>query len=162
MYLKLTSPIYSRWYCEYDLLVKFYKQLDRQHMQKACRRHDYITDNMLLHVHVITYKYYSYSPLEVWQLIVWDATCPDTFAPSYFTIAAKQGGACAVAQQAEEKKMNTAGDLQSCHFFPPVAIETTGPRATKFLKELGAGVWRSHWQLLCIPHSETLSCRPTW
>ena len=106
------------------------------HMLKACRRHDYITDNMLLHVHVITYKY---SPLEVWQLLVWDATCPDTFAPSYSTIAAKLGGACAVAQQAKEKKMQKYkhGDLESCHFFTPVAIETTGPRATKFLKELG-------------------------
>ncbi|KAL5477115.1 hypothetical protein EMCRGX_G023860 [Ephydatia muelleri] len=34
---------------------------------------------------------------------VWDATCPDTFAPSYSAIAAQQVGA--VAQQAEDRKM---------------------------------------------------------
>ena len=57
--------------------------------------------------------------------------------------------------------------LDSCYFFTPVAIETSGvfgPKTTEFLKELGAsieaGVWRS--QLLCIPHSETLNCHPTW
>ena len=63
--------------------------------------------------------------------------CPDTFAPSYSTIAAKQVGA--VAQQAEEKKMQKYKHLDSCHFFTPVAIETAGvfgPRTTKFLKEL--------------------------
>ena len=69
---------------------------------------------------------------------MWDATCPDTFAPSYSAIAAKQVGA--VAQQPEEKKMQKYKHLDSCHFFPPVAIETTGvfgPRTTEFLKELG-------------------------
>ena len=70
---------------------------------------------------------------------MWDATCPDAFAP-YSAIAAKQVGA--VAQQAEDKKMQKYKHLDSCHFFTLVAIETTGvfgPRTTEFLKELG------HW-----------------
>ena len=77
-------------------------------------------------------------PWKCGQLLVWDATCPDTFAASYSAIAAKQVGA--VAQQAEEKKMQKYKHLDSCHFFTPVAIETTGvfgQRITEFLKELG-------------------------
>ena len=77
-------------------------------------------------------------PWKCGQLLVWDATCPDTFAPSYSTIAAQQVGA--VAQQAEDKKMQKYKHLDSCHFFTPVAIETTGvfgPRTNDFLKELG-------------------------
>ena len=91
--------------------------------------------------------------------------CPDTFAPSYSTIAAKQVGA--VAQQAEEKKMQKYKHLDSCYFFTPVAIETKWSSWTKdnevperFGTSVEAGVWRS--QLLCISHSETLSCRPMW
>ena len=77
-------------------------------------------------------------PWKCGQLLVWDATCPDTFAPSYSAIAAQQVGA--VAQQAEDRKMQKYKHLDSCHFFTPVAIETTGvfgSRTTEFLKELG-------------------------
>eukprot|EP00731_Ephydatia_muelleri_P021279 Em0013g1006a len=72
------------------------------------------------------------------QFLVWDATCPDTYAPSYSTIAAQQAGA--VAQQAEDKKTQKYKHLSSHHFFTPVAIETSGvygPRTADFLKELG-------------------------
>ena len=62
---------------------------------------------------------------------MWGATCPDTFAPSYSTIAAQQVGA--VAQQAEDKKILKYKHLDSCHFFTLVAIA----RTTEFLKELG-------------------------
>ena len=77
-------------------------------------------------------------PWKCGQLLVWDATCPDTFAPSYSTIAAHQVGA--VAQQAEDRKMQKYKHLDSCYFFTPVAIETSGvfgPKTTKVLKELG-------------------------
>ena len=77
-------------------------------------------------------------PWKCGQLLVWDATCPDAFAPSYSTIAAQQVGA--VAQQAEDRKVQKYKHLDSCNFFTPVAIETTGvfgPRTTEFLKELG-------------------------
>ena len=36
------------------------------------------------------------------QLLVWDATCPDTFAPSYVSNATREAGA--VAALAEERK----------------------------------------------------------
>ena len=104
-------------------------------------------------------------PWKCGQLLVWDATCPDTFAPSYSTIAAHQVGA--VAQQAEDRKMQKYKHLDPCYFFTPVAIETKWSFWTKDNRvpervgaSIEAGVWRS--QLLCIPHSETLSCRPTW
>ena len=64
--------------------------------------------------------------------------CPDTFEPSYSTIAAQQVGA--VAQQAEDREMQKYKHLDSCYFFTPVAIETSGvfrPKTTEFLKELG-------------------------
>ena len=53
-------------------------------------------------------------------------------------IAAQQVGA--VAQKAEDRKMQKYKHLDSCHFFTPVAKETTGvfrPRTTEFLKEFG-------------------------
>ena len=74
-------------------------------------------------------------PWKCGQLLVWDAMCPDT---SYSTIAAHQVGA--VAQQAEDRKMRKYKHLDSCYFFTPVAIETSGvfgPKTTEFLKELG-------------------------
>ena len=77
-------------------------------------------------------------PLEMWPTSSVGCKCPDTFAPSYSTIAAQQVGA--VAQQAEDRKVQKYKHLDSCHFFTPVAIETTGvfgPRTTEFLKELG-------------------------
>ena len=85
-------------------------------------------------------------PWKCGQLLVWDATCPDTFAPSYSTIAAQQVGA--VAQQAEDKKIQKYKHLDLFYLFIPVAIETTGvfgPRTTEFLKRVRpsveAGVW---------------------
>ena len=80
--------------------------------------------------------------------------CPDTFAPSYSTIAAHQVGA--VAQQAEDRKMRKYKHLDSCYFFTPVAIETSevfGPKTTEFLKELGH-------RLRQVSGEETLSCHP--
>ena len=76
----------------------------------------------------------------VYQLSLGSVGCnvPRYFCTILFAIAAKQVGA--VAQQVEEKKMQKYKHLNSCHFFTPVAIETTGvfgPRATEFLKELG-------------------------
>ncbi|KAL5502512.1 hypothetical protein EMCRGX_G009303 [Ephydatia muelleri] len=77
-------------------------------------------------------------PWKCGQLLVRDATCPDTYAPSYSTIATQQAGA--VGQQAEDKKAQKYKHLSSHHFFTPVAIETSGvygPRTADFLKELG-------------------------
>ena len=37
-----------------------------------------------------------------WRVLVWDATCPDTLAPSYLSIATSEAGA--VARKAEHRK----------------------------------------------------------
>ena len=57
------------------------------------------------------------------KLLVWDATCPDTFAPSYITSATSRAGA--VAAQAEKKKRSKYSHLDPSHVFVSVAIETT-------------------------------------
>ena len=72
------------------------------------------------------------------KLLVWDATCPDTFAPSYISSATSEAGA--VAALAEERKKNIYAHLDPSHSFTPVAIETSGvvgPQSLAFLKDLG-------------------------
>ena len=77
-------------------------------------------------------------PWKSGRLLVWDATCPDTFAPSYLPSTAS--GVGAVAAAAEERKKRKYSHLDQCHLFVPVAIETTGvfgPETMEFLRELG-------------------------
>ena len=72
------------------------------------------------------------------KYLVWDATCPATFATSYTALATREVGA--VAAQAEEKKATKYSHLVFNHIFTPVAIETSGamgPETRVFLKELG-------------------------
>ena len=54
--------------------------------------------------------------------LVWDATCPDTLAPSFRGIASINSGAVAAA--AEERKVAKYSCLDHGHSFTPVAIET--------------------------------------
>ena len=73
--------------------------------------------------------------------LVWDATCPDTFAPSYRCHATSSAGA--VATLAEERKASKYSCLVPSHSFTPVAIESLGPMGGKtlaFLKELSQRV----------------------
>ena len=58
------------------------------------------------------------------KLLVWDATCPDTYATSYTTIASQEAGV--VAAIAEERKKAKYTCLSSYHIFTPVAVETAG------------------------------------
>ena len=58
------------------------------------------------------------------RLLVWDATCPDTFAPSYRCHATSTAGA--VATLAEERKASKYSCLVPSHSFTPVAIESMG------------------------------------
>ena len=77
------------------------------------------------------------------QLLVWDATCPDTFAPCLIILhncCIASWNSCSTGGEDIKKKIQKYKHLDSCHFFTPVAIETTGvfgPRTTEFLKELG-------------------------
>ena len=77
-------------------------------------------------------------PWRCGKLLVWDATCPDTFAPSYISSATSEAGA--VAALAEARKKSKYARLDHMHSFTPVAIETSGvlgPDSMAFLKDLG-------------------------
>ena len=72
---------------------------------------------------------------------MWDATCPDTFAPSYTGQATTAVGE--VAAQAEQRKCTKYSALPVTHIFVPVTIKTAGvigPQSLCFLKELGRRV----------------------
>ena len=72
------------------------------------------------------------------RVLVWDATCPDTFALSHITLATREAGA--VADEAERKKKQKYSSLMTSHHFVPIAIETSGvfgSEAITFFKELG-------------------------
>ena len=76
------------------------------------------------------------------KVLVWDATCPDTLAPSYSTLAVSEAGA--VADEAERKKKVKYAHLEnSHHYFVPVAVETLGvfgSEARSFFKDLGGRI----------------------
>ena len=77
-------------------------------------------------------------PWKTGRVLVWDVTCPDTYAPSHISVATR--GAGAVAAQAEQRKRLKYAELEAIHHFVPVAIETSGvcgPEALQFLHELG-------------------------
>ena len=68
------------------------------------------------------------------RLLVWDATCRDTFAASYRGLATN--GAGCVPASSEEKKAKKYAHLGPAYIFHPVAIETSGgvgPRSKSFL-----------------------------
>ena len=70
------------------------------------------------------------------RLLVWDATCVDTFAPSHLSMTASE--VCAAANQAEQTKIKITS--HAYHSFTPVAFETTGvcgPLSMSFLTDLG-------------------------
>ena len=63
------------------------------------------------------------------MLLVWDATCPDSCAPSYSShaiLAAGEVAAGEVAALAEKRKCTKYNSLPVTHLFTPVAIETSG------------------------------------
>ena len=72
------------------------------------------------------------------RLLVWDATCPDTFAPSYCAHATLHPGK--VTEQAEDRKEEKYRGLPASYLFAPVAIETlgaVGPHSLALLKDIG-------------------------
>ena len=75
--------------------------------------------------------------------MIWDATCPDTLAQSYCSLATSGTGA--VAEKAEEKKLAKYNCFASSHNIVPVAIETLGaidPISLAFLKDLETRLWK--------------------
>ena len=70
--------------------------------------------------------------------LVWDATSPDTFAPSYLQSATSAAGA--VAALAVNRKKGKYGGLDSTYTFTPIAIESSGACGSLtmgFLRDLG-------------------------
>ena len=55
---------------------------------------------------------------------MWDATCPDTLAPSYITMASREAGA--VAEEAEKKKSTKYAHLEESHYFVPCGCGNYG------------------------------------
>ena len=72
------------------------------------------------------------------KVLVWDATCLDTLAPSYSSLVTREAGA--VAEETERRKKAKYSHLERLHCFIPVAVETLGvfgPEARYLVKDLG-------------------------
>ena len=77
-------------------------------------------------------------PWRCGKVLVWDATCPDTHAPSHVSAAVR--GAGVVAAQAEQSKVAKYGHLDTSHHFVPFVVETSGvlgEAAVDFTRDLG-------------------------
>ena len=77
-------------------------------------------------------------PWKAGKFLVWDATCVDTFAPSYRSLAVHAAGE--VASRSEVLKEEKYADLLHTHVFVPVAVESSGvfgPKSLSFVRELG-------------------------
>ena len=78
------------------------------------------------------------APWKNGKCLVWDATCPDTIAPSYLRLSSREAGAVAI--QTEERNKQKYSCLSSTHLFTPIAIESSGvfgTEAISFVRELG-------------------------
>ena len=64
------------------------------------------------------------APWKLGHPLVWDVTCPDTFATSYEIQATSEAGA--VAALVERKKKTKYKAVAQTHLFYPIAIETSG------------------------------------
>ena len=76
-------------------------------------------------------------------ILVWDATCADTLAPSHRALAAREPRA--VAADAEQRKRVKYAHLDHTHLFVPVAVETLGAmgaEALAFFKEVARRIAR--------------------
>ena len=91
-------------------------------------------------------------PWQRGEILVWDATCSDTFAASHMGIAVREPGAvAAVAAAAEHSKRSKYCDLDATHHFVPIAV---GQDVRNFFREVARRVMdvtnepQSHLSLL--------------
>ena len=87
------------------------------------------------------------------KVLVWDATCVDTLAPSHISLAVRESGA--VAADAELRKKQKYLLLDSTHHFVPVAVETLGPigqEARVFLREVAHRITASTQEPLALQY----------
>ena len=102
-------------------------------------------------------------PWSCGRVLVWDATCPDTLAPSHIALASREPGL--VAEQAEQQKKAKYADLLTTHHFVPIGIETTGvfgPEALSFFKELGRRLRARSGEPLSFSHWRKHSLHQGW
>ena len=72
------------------------------------------------------------------KFLAWDATCIDTFAPSYQSLVVQ--AVRSVAVKAESLKEEKYSVLSHTHEFAPIAVESSGVfglQSLTFVKELG-------------------------
>lgn len=75
------------------------------------------------------------------RCLVWDFTCPDTFAQSHLNVAVSGPGT--VATEAEVNKRRKYTSLSATYIFVPIAVETMGAlgdEAVDFIHKLGRRV----------------------
>ena len=90
-------------------------------------------------------------PWKCGLVLAWDATCPDTYAPSHLALAAREAGA--VANQAEQRKKEKYAHLRASHYFVSFAIETWGvfgSEALSLLEYFGRRI-RADWRITVLP-----------
>ena len=130
-----------------DILVEVYEQVEGAEPAKQKKRRKFSGNSSAHRVHGLNRvdgkrpDGVTTVPWKCGKLLVWDATCSDTFAPSYVSQATMAAGE--VATHAEERKCSKYSSLSVTHDFIPVAIETSGvmgPQPLHFLRELGRRV----------------------
>ena len=93
------------------------------------------------------------TPWQAGRTLVWDVTCPYTYATSHTILATRETGA--VAASAEEKKTTKYVELARTHYVTPLAVETSGafgPGAREFSTELGRRLIRVTGDLMSRCH----------
>ena len=63
-------------------------------------------------------------PWKSGKVLVWDATCPDIFPPSYSELLS--GESSAITDRVESVKLYKYANIRCIHHFVPVGIETSG------------------------------------
>ena len=86
---------------------------------------------------------------------MWDATCPNTLAPSHshIALASREPGLLAEHDKAAAKTKYV--DLLTTHHFVPISIEITGVFGTKalsFFKEIGCRLIARSSESLSFSH----------
>ena len=93
------------------------------------------------------------TPWQAGRTLVWDVTCPDTYAVSHMVLSTREAGAVAAA--AEAKKTVKYAELARTHHVAPLAVETSGvfgSGAREFFTELGRRLIRVTGDLMSRCH----------